>query len=118
MFFIILPLFALVLYLLYIRRRKQYNYVAHAIFTVHYYCLVFIGFFFILLITLNKIIDIVAEPLLFFAILIYLYVAMLKFYKQGWFKTLIKYILLNIVVFCLILVVTIFYFLAAFVNAG
>ena len=118
MFFIILPLFALVLYLLYIRRRNEYNYVAHAIFAVHYYCFVFIGWFFILLGTLNANVNSIAQPVLFITILAYLYIAMLKFYKQGWLKTLFKYFILNILVFCLIIIVAIVYGLNAFLSAG
>ncbi len=98
MLFVSLPFVALILKLLYIRRKKFY-YVSHAIFTIHLYIFVFI----ILLIEigldqLNNIITWrgmnVIINILSLSILFYLYKAMRNFYEQRRFKTIIKYILL------------------------
>jgi hypothetical protein len=93
MFFISLPLIALILKLLYIRR-KQFNYVSHIIFLLHFYCLVFIAF--IIAYTLREIGGWPYKLSLFVHLgyIIYLYKAMRCFYGQRRFKTFIKYYLL------------------------
>ena len=99
--FFSLPFFALILNMLYFRH-KQYYYVDHGIFTIHVYCANFILILFMLL--LNKLGEMInlgwvtsVTNLLVFLIwvymLVYLYKAMRSFYKQGWFKTLVKYFL-------------------------
>lgn len=90
MLFISLPLIALLLKLLYVRR-KQFYYVSHIIFLLHYYCIIFIAFFFILLTQRLPYGGNIAAALFFIGYILYLYFAMLRFYKQGWFKTLMKY---------------------------
>jgi hypothetical protein len=94
--FIFLPLFTLSLKLFYLRRK--YTYVEHLVFVFHTQTLFF------LLLTLFYILNyfkeqdyiIVVFPLLF---LVYLYLAMKRFYKQGPLKTFIKFILVNVVFF-------------------
>jgi hypothetical protein len=98
--FISLPIFALILKLLYIRRR-QFYYVDHAIFSIHHYIFSFIILLVILLLVVAKRkYDLawlgVAEVTLIIIWPIYLYIAMLKFYRQGWFKTFVKFSLLNL----------------------
>lgn len=97
--FVSLPVFALILKLLYIRRKKYY-YADHGIFSVYQY----IFTFFLLLITmgLNRIGDILGwgwltlvGVLVFLSGGIYLFIAMRRFYEQGFWKTLLKFILLN-----------------------
>lgn len=117
-FFISLPLFASWLYLLYFRRRKQYYFVSHAIFSIHMYCVSFIFFILLLLPFINTdwydiMINIVAIGLL-----VYLYVAMLRFYKQGWFKTLLKTMFLIFVMLNIIAIIVIGLLLNSFMHAG
>lgn len=99
--FISLPLIALVLQLLYVRRRKEFYYVSHGIFLIHIYIYSFI----ILLIYFS--IDKLGNSMgwewmgwikftLFLYAIWYVYKAMLNFYGQGWFKTLVKFCLLNL----------------------
>lgn len=119
-FFISLPLFAFYLYVLFIRRRKQWYYVSHAIFTLHYYSVGFIFLFIIILAykapwmtieVFNVISYIVAAGLL-----LYLYLAMLQYYRQNWFKTLIKFVILaaaNFVSFIVLLVLMLLHALGA-----
>lgn len=104
--FVSLPLLALLLQLLYIRR-KEFFYVSHGIFSIHLYIFVFITM--LVQIVLGQLhylahwnIFSIISNLLSFGIFIYAYLAMKKYYKQGWFKTLIKYFLL-IVMFSIVL---------------
>lgn len=96
MFFISLPVFAFLLYLLYIRRRRAYYYVSHGIFSIHFYCAAYVMF---LIFSLAGWAAGMVGYMRFIAgivVLIYLYIAMLKFYKQGWFKTTLKYLVLSV----------------------
>ena len=91
--FFLLPIFTLLVSLLYIRRK--FNYTENLVFVFHIQTV----FFLLLLIFLivDRIVDSDIGILIFtLTFMIYLYKAMKKFYGQGWFKTLIKYILLNI----------------------
>ncbi len=97
--FISLPIFALQLALLYVRRRKEFFYVDHGIFAVHLYIFSFL----MLLIDIffNRIRHATGwefigwgELLLFLFAFWYYYKAMRNFYKQRRFKTILKYLLL------------------------
>ena len=113
--FVSLPLFALMLKLLYVRR-KQFLYADHGIFSIHHYIFSFILLLFVFLFGairtkpgLHWVQNI--EIGLFIAWPAYLYMAMLNFYKQGWFKTFVKFFLLNILAFfSLLLLFVIFLF--------
>ncbi|HXL56656.1 MAG TPA: DUF3667 domain-containing protein, partial [Chitinophagaceae bacterium] len=96
MMFISLPLVALVMQLLYIRRRKQFFYVDHVILMIHVYIAIFIS----LLIyygfdALHKATDFGLfgwiTTLIGIYIFLYCFMAMYKFYRQGIFKTFVKY---------------------------
>ncbi|OSZ82504.1 hypothetical protein CAP35_04330 [Chitinophagaceae bacterium IBVUCB1] len=94
--FFSLPLIALILQLLYIRKRKEYYYVSHIIFLIHYYCLMFLV---ILLMETFYTFGSIGAILSFFTFalsIFYLYKSMRGFYKQGRFKTFIKFSLLSI----------------------
>lgn len=106
-FFISLPFFALMLKLVYIRR-KQYYYTSHGIFTIHVYCAVFI--LMLIVILSNQLVGLISwhwlqvgftiiEVGVWIYILVYLYKAMRKFYGQGRFKTIIKYLIVNFLAF-------------------
>ncbi len=89
--FIFLPIFTLFLKLYYIRRK--YTYVDHLIFVFHVQTVFFMLFAFYFIFMILKL-----SPLLwiFLALfLVYLYLAMKKFYEQGYFKTFLKFLLLN-----------------------
>ncbi len=99
--FISVPLIALLFQLIYIRH-KEYFYVSHIIFTIHYYCLYF------LTLIITDSLDTIGGSVHSFSLLIsfisiaYLYIAMLNFYKQGWFKTLMKYFFILIFGFMIV----------------
>lgn len=92
--FFSVPLIALVLQLLYIRRRKQYYYVGHIIFLTHYYCFAFIA---ILLFRASSFLTYFStsiQILILTGTVFYLYKSMRGYYKQKRFKTIIKFLLL------------------------
>ncbi|ARV07416.1 hypothetical protein BTO04_12265 [Polaribacter sp. SA4-10] len=90
--FVFLPFFTLFLKLFYIRRK--YTYVDHLVFVFHTQTVFF------MLLSIYFLVELFgAKPQLWvFTILflMYLLIAMHKFYQQGYFKTLIKFILLNL----------------------
>jgi len=90
--FFLLPIFTLIVSLLYIRRK--FNYTENLVFVFHVQTV----FFLLLLIFMivNRITNSnIAIVIFLLTFMIYLYLAMRKFYGQGWFKTLLKYVLLN-----------------------
>lgn len=119
MLFISLPIFALILRLLYIRR-KQFYYVDHGIFSIYLYIFSFI----VLLVAMGlswlaettglDIINWLQLPLWVYFIY-YDYKAMRNFYRQGTGKTLVKFILLNVLAqISIIILFVIFFIFAAF----
>lgn len=99
MLFVSLPLFALMLQLLYLRR-KNFYYANHAIFSVHLYIFIFIVL--LAIIGLAQLRNYTGWSWLnWFVGIAYLYIfyyeykAMRNFYKQRRGKTFLKYILLN-----------------------
>jgi hypothetical protein len=98
--FVSLPIFALFLKLLYIRR-KSFYYADHGIFSIYHYIFTFIllmlVFAFGNLASLTGLdVFIVLNVFLFLSGGVYLYISMKKFYGQGHLKTILKFILLNI----------------------
>ena len=98
--FFFLPIFTVFILLAYIR--KKYTYTDHLIFSFHNQSLLFI------LLILSWIIDSIFDTATAWITLaifsIYLFQAMRKFYGQGVFKTIIKYLFLNSVFLCLALI--------------
>ena len=93
--FVFLPLFTLFLKLFYIRRK--YTYVDHLIFVFHTQTVFF------MLLSIYFLLDIfgLKPQIWIFTVLflLYLFIAMRQFYNQGYFKTFIKFSLLNIFYF-------------------
>jgi len=96
--FFFLPFFTLAIWMLYLRR--SFNYMEHLVFIFHTQTM-----FFILMgitILINQIIS--SEVILGIVLLIflfYLYKAMRKFYQQGRGKTIVKFLLVNVLFFIL-----------------
>jgi len=109
--FVSLPLFALLLRLLNLRRRKTILYVDHGIFTIHLYCATFILMMAMMLVSEVKNwldwnwMDWILG-LLFLACFVYEYKAMRGFYKQGRGKTFLKFLLLNTAAIAIVGVLT------------
>ncbi len=87
MMFILLPVFAAVLKLLYIRRRRFYA--EHFVFLLHVHSMVFI--LAVVMLLLRGRVGMWLDTLLLGWILVYIYLAMKRVYGQGWFKTFVKY---------------------------
>jgi hypothetical protein len=117
--FISLPFFALILKLLY-ARRKNFYYSDHAVFTLYHYIFSFILLLIVLL--LGKLSDWTHVqlfqkliPLLLLLWLVYLCIALKNFYGQGWGKTFSKFLLLNLLgIIVLLLLFTVFVFFTLF----
>jgi hypothetical protein len=119
-----LPIFAMILNILYFRQKKQYYYVNHGIFTIHVYCATFIQLFLVLMLYLIRratsiswvhiIIDL-ANFAIFLWMLIYLYKAMRGFYGQRRAKTFLKYsivmslmFVINLILLSIFLMISVF----------
>jgi len=90
--FFLLPIFTLVVALLYIR--NKYNYTEHLVFVFHVQTVFFILLMFFMIV--NRMLG--SEWIMtsfFFIFLFYLYKALRTFYQQGRIKTIIKYLILN-----------------------
>jgi hypothetical protein len=117
--FISLPVFALILKLLYIRRRN-FLYSDHAIFTLYHYIFSFILLlFFFGFDALEKWLQwrafnwIVVALTFFWPV--YLLLGMKSFYRQGWTKTLGKFLLVNLLGLITLFVLFIIFIILSFV---
>jgi len=104
--FLFLPIFAFFIKLLYIRK-KQYTYMEHLVFTFHVQSLFFVLFIFSLPFDFLFSTDLFSNSAVLIFIF-YLYKAMRRFYEQGRFKTIVKFMILN----------TLFIILASFAGVG
>lgn len=92
MIFFIVPFIALLMKVLYFRSKKYY--IEHFIFSTHFHVFTFI------LMSVAFLVDIATKlnlvPVAFISSLIYTYLAMYRFYGQGWLKTGSKWLLLHL----------------------
>jgi len=113
MLFVSLPIFALLLKLLYFRR-KNFYYADHGVFTIHLYVFTFLCL--LLVFALDKLQDVVTFEFfgwaIFFIMLghfIYLLKAMRMFYDQRRWKTIFKGILIAFISFIMMCILLIFF---------
>jgi hypothetical protein len=120
MLFVSLPIFAFILQLVYVRRRKQFYYADHGVFTLHLYIFSFL--LLLVVFCLSRLQDITGYSvfgwilaILLLIMFFYLYKAMRNFYGQKRGKTFLKFLLVAFwsLVMMLILLV-IFFFFSAF----
>lgn len=117
--FVSLPIFAFILKLMYIRRRK-YFYVDHSIFSIFHYIFSFIIFLAVILLSqlsdkLN--LGFIKYIQLTFIIywIVYLHKSLRTFYSQSRFKTIIKLILIGLLGFAsIVLLFIVFFFFSVF----
>jgi hypothetical protein len=95
--FVLLPLFAGVLKLLYIRRRRFY--VEHFVFALHVHAMVYLLFLFMLVTPWNWLAAVLI-PWIF----VYVFLAMKRVYGQGLIRTALKYALLGWAYFFLLMI--------------
>jgi hypothetical protein len=117
MLFISLPLFALILRLVYIRRRKLFFFADHGVFTIHLYVFTFLLMMAIFGVSeLEKLTGIsdldYLIVVLVLLLLFYLYRAMLNFYKQGKLKTFVKFLI--VLLLSLVMMMVLFAFFLVF----
>lgn len=113
MLFVSLPLFALILRLVYIRR-KQFYFADHGVFTIHLYVFSFINL--LIMFSLVRLAEVTgwSWPYFIFSVFLvfqfaYLYIAMKKFYQQGWGKTFIKFILVALLSLLMMMILFLFF---------
>ncbi len=119
MLFLSLPFFALILKLLYVRR-KNFYYSDHSVFTLYHYIFSFI--LMLLIFGISSLQAWLGWRILTFLILglmlvwpVYLLLELKIFYRQGWVKTLSKFLLLNFLgITVLILLFIVFLFFSIF----
>lgn len=113
MVILMMPALALILKLLYVRRKRYF--VEHLVFSFHYHAFSFWIVSIMLLVMTwtngwdNETAAAIIPSLVVFGIMIYLFIAMRRVYKQGFFKTFIKYNILNfayMMIFSLFLALT------------
>lgn len=117
MLFISLPLIALLFQLFYIRRR-QFYYVSHGIFTIHLYCFIFIA-----LIAINSFGLVgswgkIGSLILKIWAIVYLFLAMKRFYKQGGFKTFTKFVMIFFIGTIMVGILAIIFLFKSFLNVA
>ncbi len=93
-FFLLLPLFALILKLVYIRRK--YNYMRHLVFSIHIHTFVFamVTFLIALQLIFNSTPGIITL-ILFLSMPVYFIIALKKFYGQNIFKVFLKFLIVS-----------------------
>ncbi|MGB9430400.1 MAG: DUF4286 family protein [Gammaproteobacteria bacterium] len=107
--FLFLPLVALLLKLCYLRSRRYY--MEHLIFTLHNHAFVFVAMLLILLANLLAThVPRMATPTHYFNVIIgwyiaiYIFLAMRFYYRQSYFKTAVKYLLIGFIYWLTLLV--------------
>jgi hypothetical protein len=117
--FVTLPLYGLILKLLYVRH-KQFYYVDHGIFLTHLYIFTFLLLLiYFLIIKINEKIESGWLNFIEFSLIIYgiyyAFQAMYKFYGQRKGKTFLKFMILNFFAFfCIIFLFTFFFIISVF----
>jgi hypothetical protein len=126
-FFISLPIFTFLLWLFYIRSRKTYYYVSHAIFSIHYYSIAFVFLAASIVLTLASqyLPDSIYDPVnnviavaSLTSFVGYLLIAMKRFYQQNWFKTVLKALCLFIIQITLLGILMIAFLFNSFFSMG
>jgi hypothetical protein len=92
--FLLLPLYALLLALFHIRRQRDFYLVDHLVFSLSIHTFAFVA-----LIAGAGLAQVISgEPvawILFVAVSLYIFLAMKRFYEQGWFLTTVKFVFIS-----------------------
>ncbi|HQS56684.1 MAG TPA: hypothetical protein PLK14_16390, partial [Sediminibacterium sp.] len=120
MLFVSLPMFALFLTLLYVRRKDLF-YVNHVVFTIHLYCATFIlilgSLWFGSILGWAHLKTEISNGIFSFLTMFYWYKAFRNFYAQSRKKTVLKYVLLIFLnIFLMLLLFGSFFMFSYFVN--
>lgn len=87
--FLMMPVFALILKLLYFRRKRFY--VEHFVFALHVHAFTFVVFGLLILLPEEGVVG----GLLFLWLMIYVFLAMKRVYEQSFLRTFVKYVMLG-----------------------
>lgn len=112
MIFLMMPFLALILKLLYIRR--DYLYVEHLVFSFHTHAFVFLVYIAMILSSIYEVLHEWSGEVGVLIICGYLYFAMYRVYQQNWRKTLMKYILVGIFYFIILMAAIVMTFIVSF----
>lgn len=114
MLFILLPIFALILKLFY-RRKRDFYYTDHLIFSLHIYIFIFIAL--IPVLGINKLRDLsnwgwlgFISVAIIISIFFYFYKSLRNFYSQSRGKTILKYFIILILLLLIFLILFLFFF--------
>jgi len=118
-----LPIFSLILYILYFPKRKKYTYVTQIVYGIHTYCMCFIQVIVFIIIHwifhLSGYLSLLSIIILLFCLCYFMYKSMRNFYGEGRLLTTIKFLTLSFVsawvIFSLLIVFFIYAFFKAFV---
>lgn len=89
--FILLPLYAMVLFLFYVRKRKSFYFVDHLVFSLNVHTAAFVVL--ILAAIAAQVIDgLWVGAFVFLSLAVYVLLAMKRFYAQSWLMTVVKWI--------------------------
>jgi hypothetical protein len=108
--FLLLPVFALLLKLLYFRSSRFY--VEHFVFALHYHAFAFVLYTVIIVVP-----EVLRPELLLIWLYLYLPIAMKRVYEQGWVRTSLKWIALSSVYSVFIAIGVLATALVAFLSA-
>lgn len=86
--FLLLPIFAALLALVYLRRKRLF--IEHLVFSLHYHSMIFLAYAIVALTSWTALL-----PPMIVGFYVYLYFAMKRVYGQGWRKTWLKHFLLT-----------------------
>jgi hypothetical protein len=92
--FFLLPIYAIILALMHIRRRKEYYFVDHLVFSLAIHTFLFAGLIGAAVLA-QFVDDTLVAVALFVALTVYIFLAMRRFYKQSWFWTSMKFVLVS-----------------------
>lgn len=97
---VFIPILAFLYFLMYWRRKFFFS--EHIIYAIHFHVIILI--ILLLNMILGKILSISIFEYLFFGIIVYQFISMKTVYKQGYGKTLVKLLLIDIIYFILLLI--------------
>src|SRR5665213_31702 len=102
MLFLLLPLYAFTLFLFYWRQHRKFYFVDHLIFSFTVHAFLFVAL--IVDVGLTQILSGGTVAWLTFAVLsVYIFIAMKRFYEQGWFWTTVKFGFISFIYTCFFL---------------
>jgi hypothetical protein len=111
MMFLLMPLFALMLKLLYVRRESLY--IHHLVHAIHIHSFLYLALLLIVVAIWTNFLTGLFIPLLSAAFLVYVFISFRRVYAQDWFKTIVK---MGILGFAYFFVLSVAFFFEALIS--